>query len=40
VVIKKRPLSSSGKFFPRAQRVCVPEIAKVVPHAVAGFGKE
>jgi hypothetical protein len=31
-------VTSSGKCFLRAQRSCVPEIAKVVPRAVAGLG--
>ena len=32
-------MKSSGNCFLGAQRSCVPEIAKVVPHAAAGFGK-
>ena len=31
-------MTSSGKCFLKAQRGCVPEIAKVVPCAVAGLG--
>ena len=31
-------MRSSGKCFLRAQRSCVPEIAKVVPYAAAGLG--
>jgi hypothetical protein len=37
VVIKKRPVTEvkSWKPFVRAQRICVPEIARVVPGAAA-----
>ena len=31
-------MKSSGKCLMRAQKGCVLEIAKVVPHAVAGLG--
>jgi hypothetical protein len=33
-------VKSSGMCFLRAQRNCVPEIAKVVPSATAGLGNE